>query len=598
MMVRGRAKEKAMTETRFGRAALVGWFFVLATVATAGGLFAAPPTGAPTKAIDEAIAAGEFTSALGSAATLDPAAREAAFSAIAAAQARSGATQAAAATVAGMRDDRLRSRTLELLSYQVAPADDAAQRPIVGAAGGGVQPDFETLIELITNTIRQQDWVDNGGTVGHVKPHDGGVFVDATGAVKPIVNAAELARLAGMRREAARIAPPGGARKTSSLRKISLTRLERELQLRAALGRPVEEELQTLAGLERITHVFVYPESGDVVLAGPAGDWYLGRENRLLSVSSDRPVVLLADLLTLMRREFEQGGPFGCSIEPTVEGLRRVQAFVEASKGKPLAPGGLAKWNDQLRDSLGRQNVRVYGIDPQSRAARILVEADYRMKLVGIEREEGTLHVPSYFQIVRDSGREPPSMGLLRWWFTVNYDALLTSPQRDVYELRGQGVRLSSEDEFLSAQGQRVSTGVADARNRQFSDNFTEHFAEIAQKYPIYADLRNVFDLAVVCAVLKNEGLCERIGWHRLGFSDPRFVGTERGFAPTSVESVANGTTLSKSRVMSVISGGVSVDVSPVAHRSAIAVDDRGRLAKERQSAAPKTLPTHGWWWD
>jgi hypothetical protein len=75
--------------------------------------------------------------------------------------------------------------------------------------------------------------------------------------------------------------------RSSALRKVSLTRLERELQIRAARGLPADEELQALAGLQRIQYVFVYPESGDVVLAGPAGDWYfgprkspLGRRNR------------------------------------------------------------------------------------------------------------------------------------------------------------------------------------------------------------------------------------------------------------------------------------------------------------------------------
>jgi general secretion pathway protein D len=38
--------------------------------------------------------------------------------------------------------------------------------------GGGVQPDFDSLIELITSTIRQQDWQDNGGTIGFIRSHD------------------------------------------------------------------------------------------------------------------------------------------------------------------------------------------------------------------------------------------------------------------------------------------------------------------------------------------------------------------------------------------------------------------------------------------
>lgn len=587
-----------MTGTSIGRSAAIrAWLFVGWSFAV-GGPAAEPVCGqAPFNRLRAELETGEFSAALRSARGLEGAERDAALTEIAAAQARAGSPRAAAAAVAGMRDDRLRMSTLNQLSHQV-PHEAATLAGAVGGAGGSVRPDFESLIELITSTIRQQDWVDNGGTIGHIKQHDGGVYVDASGEVRLIENAAELVRLAALRRDAAKAVPSGGVRSPATLRKISLTRLEREVQLRRALGQPLDEEMLTLAGLRRVTHVFVYPESGDVVLAGPASDWYLGRENRRLSVADDRPVVLLGDLAALLRREFDVGGPFGCSIDPTTDGLQRVQTFVEASKKTPLSPGGLPKWTNELRNQLGRQNVRVYGIDPQTRVARTLVEADYRMKLLGIDREEGTLHVPSYFDIVRNSGREPPSMGLLRWWFTVNYEAVSTSPNRDVFELRGQGVRLQSENEFLSARGQRVATGTADEQNSRFSENFTQYFDEIARKYPLYADLQNIFDLAVVSAVLKNEGVCDRVGWHRLGLTDDRAFAGERGVAPTTVETAANGTFLSKSRVMAVISGGVSVDVAEIARPAAMQFDDRGGLAKQRQSSAPPTLPTHGWWWD
>ena len=81
-------------------------------------------------------------------------------------------------------------------------------------------------------------------------------------------------------------------------------------------------------------------------------------------------------------------------------------------------------------------------------------------------------------------------------------------------------------------------------------------------------------------------------------FADSTLVAPPHGAAPTTVDSAANGASLSKSRVMAVISGGVRVDLSAEASSAAIQVDDRGRLAKERQSAAPVDLPTHGWWWD
>ncbi|MCE9606915.1 MAG: DUF1598 domain-containing protein [Planctomycetia bacterium] len=543
--------------------------------------------------------AGEFSTAFAAAGRLPVAERDEALRNIAAIQAKVGSGRAALETVGSIRSDRLRSDILaQFGTTSNFDSGGITARPANGGQGGAARPDFESLIELMTSTIAPESWREAGGTQGEVKSHRGGVFVDATGGMKPIVDAEQLARLGSLRREAARGTAGVSARSTSSLRKVSLTRLERELQLRAARGLAPTEELATLAGLQKIQYVLVYPESGDVVLAGPAGDWYVGRENRLLAVDTDRPVVLLDDLVNLMRREFLAGGNFGCSIDPTPEGLQKVTAFVTESNKKPLAPGARPKWMDGLRDALGPQKITVDGLDPTTRAARILVEADYRMKLVGIGREESVPNVPSYLDMVKKSKGTPPAMDLLRWWFTLNYDALLTSPEHDVYELRGQGIKLLSENEFLAARGQRVQSGRSDNLNQEFAVNFTKNFPLLAQKYPIYAELQNIFDLALVCAVLKQDGVCDRIEWQRSGFMNPRVVQIEHGFTPTTVDTVVNSREISKSLIVASVSGGVTVDVTPVAQPKSMEVDSRGQLLKLRQSVAPKELANSAWWWD
>ena len=63
-------------------------------------------------------------------------------------------------------------------------------------------------------------------------------------------------------------------------------RLEKQIQLGLAAGRPPDEAMQMLAGLRRIRYVFVYPDSGDLVLAGPAGDWTVGPEGRVLAADT------------------------------------------------------------------------------------------------------------------------------------------------------------------------------------------------------------------------------------------------------------------------------------------------------------------------
>ena len=57
------------------------------------------------------------------------------------------------------------------------------------------------------------------------------------------------------------------------LRFVSLPRLEKMATRRVDAGEPLTSEMQCLAGLFRADFLFVYPETGDVVIAGPADKW-------------------------------------------------------------------------------------------------------------------------------------------------------------------------------------------------------------------------------------------------------------------------------------------------------------------------------------
>ena len=78
--------------------------------------------------------------------------------------------------------------------------------------------------------------------------------------------------------------------------------------------------MQYLAGLRRIEYVFVYPETGDLVVAGPAGDWTEGGENRVVSCETGDPVVRLDDLVVIFRQMMTgRDAHFGCMINPRQE---------------------------------------------------------------------------------------------------------------------------------------------------------------------------------------------------------------------------------------------------------------------------------------
>ncbi len=473
------------------------------------------------------------------------------------------------------------------------PAGPAAQQ------GGAANADFDSLIDLIISTVATETWAENGGGEAEIRPFPTGVLVDAAGTLRLRSRPREANDLTKKRGDAPLElpAPTGEARRASELRYVSLPRLEREIARRQAAGEPLEPAMLTLAGLARVRYVFVYPESGDLVLAGPAGDWRVDNEGRIVSVETGHPVVRLDDLLVLLRRGEESADSvFGCSINPRQEALAKTQAFLASTSGRPLQPGHRKTWLSNLRGTVGLQDIEVFGVDPASRVAGVLVEADYHMKLVGMGLADGVEGVESYLDLVKSNAEgsgasAPPPMSVLRWWFALDYEAIAASPAGDAFELVGQGVRVLSENELLAAQGRRVHTGRSDPLNRRFAESFTEHFAELAAKYPVYGELRNIFDLAMAVALVHSEGLAERANWEPVVLTSGSKLRLPQCPVPRQVETVVNHRLVNRRHIVAGVSGGVMV-----------APQDALREGSTQSVDAPirKQAPAAdgAWWWD
>jgi hypothetical protein len=546
-----------------------------------------PPT---SQLFVEQLATGEFAPALESTRLLESTpARDARLVQLAEAQAGSGARDGALYTLAYVQDDRTRSAAVQTIR----------QTPEAVAGRGGAQADFDTLIDLLTSTVRPPSWEDVGG-LGTISEFQNGVYVDADGTLERVLQPRKSAGLAVARLAALVASEDVDPRRFSPLRKVSLARLEKHVQLSLAAGRPLDDEMLNLAGLEKIKFVFVYPATGDLVLAGPAGPWRIDLEGRHVSQKSGRPVLQLDDLVVMLR--FLSAAPrstLGCSIDPTTEGLARTRDFAAQSSAAPLKAGQRPAWLKKLREQMGRQTISVEGIDPRTRAARVLVEADFRMKLVGMGLEEGTVDVPSYLELIEVArASSAPPLDVLRWWFTLKYDAVRATSARDAFEIRGQGVQVLSENELLTQLGQRVHTGKSDPPNQEFTQRFTRHFAALGQKYPVYADLENIFDLALVSALISSEKLAERVGWHMTCFSDPEQYQASLGKSPRFVETVINHRVVHGRQIIVGVSGGVHVEPWPLVKRESIEVETYGKLDGQRANSTAEEMPIEAWWWD
>jgi hypothetical protein len=580
------AQPLSVIHARFCPMALPVAMIVLAGLAQSSpGAEAASP-----QFFQEQLAAGEFAPALKAARQIEHAPqRDAWLVKLAEAQAAGGARQAAFHTLATVNDDQTRNAALK-----------AARPTAPRGARGGLPADFNSLIELITETVNKDSWEESGTGKGKIEPFRSGVYVDPAGVLQRVVQTKKSPALAAARVAALKAGDNTDTRRISPMRKVSLTRLEKYVQLALASGRPPSEAMLNLAGLEKIKYVLVYPDTGDLVLAGPASAWRTDQEGRRVSRASGRPVLQLDDLVVVMR--YLSAAPqatFGCSINPTQEGLARTKQFAEKSSGTPLKSGTRPAWLKKLRDQMGRQSISIEGIDPRTRVAQVLVEADYRMKLVGMGLEPGTVDVPSYLDLIEvPKGQAAPPLDVLRWWFTLKYDAVQATAERDSFEIRGPGVQVLSENELLTNLGQQVHTGKSEPVNQEFAQRFTEHFAALGEKYPVYADLQNIFDLALVSALISSEHLADRVGWHMTCFRDADQYQVALGQAPQSVESVINHRVINQTQIIVGVSGGVHVEPWALVKGEAITTSNYGALAAQRKNSATQDLPPEAWWWD
>lgn len=496
---------------------------------------------------------------------------------------------------------------------QGAQQQQAVQQPVVGAigvgpmfggqgnTGGAASADFDSLIDLIQSTIATESWAESGGGEAEIRPFPTGVMVDAAGTLKLVKAETPSAELAQRRGTAPSVSSTAAidARRPAKLRFVSLPRLECEIIRRQEAHEKFDPAMLTLAGLQRIEYVFVYPDSDDLVIAGPAGDWRIDPFGRIVAADTGAPLIRLDDLLTLLRRSREtKSSFFGCMINPRQRALAVTQAVLDKSAQRPLEPGQRKEWLENIRSTLGRQDVEIFGIDPTSHVARVMVEADVHMKLVGMGLEAGVPGVESYLDSAKASRGPIAAMAVLRWWFALNYAAIKTSPDDNAFQIIGDGARVLSENEVLAAQGRRIHTGQSDPLNQQFADSFTVHFNELAAKYPVYGELRAIFDLSLALALIDADKLMERAHWKPTRLLDNEKLRLPRWPAPKEVETVANCVVVGRRQIIAGVSGGVMVDVEKtLANRTA---ENSPVLATVR-SVAPAP-PAAGeeiqWWWD
>jgi hypothetical protein len=439
-----------------------------------------------------------------------------------------------------------------------------------------------------------------GDTIG--AGNTSGVAVDAEGVLRRTTVADPTGALSRQRVQEALSRLDRNVARTSKLRKVSLTRLERELAKRIAAGETADDVMCNLAGLTRVQYVFCYPESGDIVIAGPAEAWGEAPSGRMLGIQSGRPVLELEDLVVALRA-FPPGNgkisPFiYCSIDPTEEGLSRMAQFLQEMGRQfvgPPKPGFEQFVVEQLRDKLGMQVITVGGIPASTHFAQVMVEADYRMKLIGIGLEQAPVRLKSY--AARANPHQVSRNALERWYFVPNYECVRVSDDSLAMELVGEGVKLVGEAEVVGNNGQRSVAKRGNPASQAFVNAFTKAYPKLAERSPVYAQLRNCIDLAVAAAYIRDQDFYSLANWQPSVFDDESAYPVETLNPPKQVATAVNAM-WKGSTLVTPIGGGVQMRPTEAISSTNLLDDEEQTVAKARTETDLSQLAPDQWWWD
>ncbi len=432
----------------------------------------------------------------------------------------------------------------------------------------------------------------NGGSLANAPA---GVFISASGVLSVKSQTDASGEMTKTRIAESRARLGKDVAKSSPLRKISLQRLEAAVAAQVASGKQPTDEMKALAGLTRLQYVFYYPDTKDIVIAGPAEGFFQDFSGRLIGMTSGRAVVELQDLAAALR-SFPSGGKhshtIAVSIDPTQEGLAKMQQWLGSIRP---GPGDAEAIVDGLKQQLGLHNVTITGVPSQSHFAQVLVEADYRMKLIGIGIEPPPVKMSTY--IDKASASDVSRNALQRWFFTPNYECVRVAEDTNAMELVGQGVKLIGEGELVAAGGARAASGSTSKASALFCQAFTANYPLIAQRSAVYGQLKNLIDLSIAAAFIQKEDYYAQAGWRAEVLGDEKQYPIETYPVPKTVETACTAV-WKGNRLMTPVGGGVQMQPMQAVQESHRLKDEKGTVKQTHDGIKLDNLADGQWWWD
>jgi hypothetical protein len=236
-----------------------------------------------------------------------------------------------------------------------------------------------------------------------------------------------------------------------------------------------------------------------------------------------QPELQPADFVVALRARFKSGvdpkdgtdynKSAAISIDPDPEIFHRLHDIQTST------PDGRRQYAELCKSP---QTVRVDGFQRHTRVAKILVDADYKMKRIsqGIETLAISSPFPGDFEAkIREwrsqinSGRNPAGSPILtRYWFTPGrFSYGEATDHKNMVRFGFTQVVLKDEDQIYSA-GKDIASGRVNEYARAFTCSWTERMEDTFSAEPIWQEMRNMFRHFALTRVMRDLGAFEQVG--------------------------------------------------------------------------------------
>ena len=148
----------------------------------------------------------------------------------------------------------------------------------------------------------------------------------------------------------------------------------------------------------------------------------------------------------------------------------------------------------------------------------------------------------------------------------------------------------------------RAGARTPPSRNRalrRLANRSPKKFSELAVKMPVFGELQNLFDLAVLTALMRREEMPKKANWQPNLFLDETRAPVLRGPVPKQTKTMMNTKNTNKGLVIGLLNGGVIIDSQKIVSSTDTSTQAAAEVSSRRSKSTPAAdMEAKRWWWD